>query len=160
MPPGTYHGDVVIDKPLLLIGANPRHTIIDAAGLSNGIYLDGYDNGGLSNVVVAGFTVENANYEGILIASASSVTIRGNHVVNNDRRFEPPASCPGHTGTVNATENWWGCRRGPGARGCATVSGPDVLLKPWLTHPAAPEGDRNCNDDRHDDGGGDDEHER
>jgi hypothetical protein len=37
------------------------------------------------------------------------------------------------SGSVDATENWWGCVRGPGAPGCSTVSGPNVLFQPWLT---------------------------
>ncbi len=37
------------------------------------------------------------------------------------------------TGTVNATENWWGCTGGPGAEECASVGGPGVLFAPWLT---------------------------
>ena len=38
-------------------------------------------------------------------------------------------------GIVNATENWWGCSAGPGANGCASVSGSGVLSVPWLTSP-------------------------
>ena len=52
--PGTYKEDVIIGKPLSLVGANPNGTIIDAPGLSNGVYIDGLDNSGLSNVVVIG----------------------------------------------------------------------------------------------------------
>lgn len=37
-------------------------------------------------------------------------------------------------GSVDATMNWWGCPRGPGATGCATASG-SVLFTPWLTNP-------------------------
>jgi parallel beta-helix repeat protein len=37
-------------------------------------------------------------------------------------------------GTVNATNNYWGCSGGPGAAGCDTVSGP-VLYVPWLPKP-------------------------
>jgi len=86
--PGTYKEDVVIGKELSLIGADPASTIIDAAGLSNGIFIDGIDNPGLSNVLISGFTVEDANFEGILVANASSVTIRGNHVLNNDTSLD------------------------------------------------------------------------
>jgi hypothetical protein len=37
------------------------------------------------------------------------------------------------TGTVNATDNWWHCAAGPGAKGCTTVMGPGVTFTPWLT---------------------------
>jgi nitrous oxidase accessory protein NosD len=87
--PGTYKEDVVIGKPLSLIGQERENTIIDAEGLSNGIYIDGFDNAGLAHVVVTGFTVENANFEGILVQNASFVTIWGNHVRDNDKSLVP-----------------------------------------------------------------------
>ena len=52
---GTYAEDVVIGKALSLVGASRSTTIIDATALSNGVYIDGLDNAGLSNVVVTGF---------------------------------------------------------------------------------------------------------
>ena len=92
--PGTYKEDVIIGKPLSLVGANFQRTIINAIGLSNGVYIDGIDNPGLSNVVVSGFTVENANYEGILITNASGVTVANNAcVVYNDKSLEAGDSC-------------------------------------------------------------------
>jgi hypothetical protein len=47
---------VVIGKPLSLIGSGPDRSIIDATDLANGILLDGYNNPGLQNVTVDGFT--------------------------------------------------------------------------------------------------------
>jgi nitrous oxidase accessory protein NosD len=64
--PGTYSEDVIIGKSLSLIGASSANTIIDAKGQANGVYIDGLDNPSLSEVVVTGFTVQNANFEGIL----------------------------------------------------------------------------------------------
>jgi parallel beta-helix repeat protein len=94
--PGTYKEDVIIGKPLSLVGANFQRTIINAIGLSNGVYIDGLDNPGLNNVVVSGFTVENANYEGILITNASAVTVANNIVMYNDKSLEPAIpACPG-----------------------------------------------------------------
>ena len=37
-------------------------------------------------------------------------------------------------GTVDATENCWGCPQGPDKGGCTTVSGA-VSFTPWLRHP-------------------------
>ena len=93
---GTYYEDVVIGKPLSLVGANQKNTVIDATGLANGIYIDGLDHPGLSNVLVTGFTVKNASYEGILVTNASGVTISDNNVANNDKSLEPAVpACPG-----------------------------------------------------------------
>ncbi len=96
--PGTYAEDVQIGKSLSLIGDNPNNTIIDAAGLPNGVYIDGLDHPGLRAVVVSGFTIKEANYEGILVTNAADVTIWGNRVTQNDRSLAPTAegpTCPG-----------------------------------------------------------------
>jgi hypothetical protein len=36
------------------------------------------------------------------------------------------------TGSIDATENFWGCTAGPGGKGCATTSGSDIRFAPWL----------------------------
>jgi parallel beta-helix repeat protein len=93
---GTYAEDVVIGKPLSLVGANPNTTIIDATGLSNAVYVNGLDNAKLSGVVVQGFTAENANFEGILITNASNITVWNNNVLNNDKALDlKNGTCPG-----------------------------------------------------------------
>jgi parallel beta-helix repeat protein len=104
--PGKYAEDVVIGKPVSLIAAqsdDPDDTVIDATGLAHGIFVDGLDNPGLHNVTVAGFTVKNALYEGILVVSASDVTIRDNRIVDNDKipslSFTgAPTGCPDQPG--------------------------------------------------------------
>ena len=92
---GTYKEDVIIDKSLTLTGANHKRTIIDASRLSNGIFIDGIDNPGLSNVVVNNLKVENANFEGILVANASSVTIKNCMIMLNNKNQTTAPSCPG-----------------------------------------------------------------
>jgi parallel beta-helix repeat protein len=93
---GTYAEDVIIGKPLSLVGAGSDNTTINAAGLANGIYIDGLDHPGLSNVLVTGFTIENANFEGILATNASSVTLWNNHIVRNDKSLNIAAgTCNG-----------------------------------------------------------------
>ena len=93
--PGTYAEDVTITKSISLVGQNSASTIIDATGKSNGIYVDGFHAPGLTGVVVRGFTVENANYEGMLIQNASDVTISGNTVRLNDRDEVNGTGCAG-----------------------------------------------------------------
>jgi hypothetical protein len=66
-------------------GAGSGTTATDAAGLANGVYIDGIDNPGLAIVVVGGFQVQNAKFEGILVADASRITIVGNRVFNNNK---------------------------------------------------------------------------
>lgn len=96
---GTYKEDVHIAKSLSLIGDNSNNTIINATGLPNGIFIDGMAGLpakiiGVTNVTVSGFTVENAEFEGILIANAASVTVSGNNVTGNNLSLAG-ATCPG-----------------------------------------------------------------
>jgi hypothetical protein len=98
--PGTYKEGVVIGIPLSLIGAGAGQTTIDATNQPNGVLVDGFNHAGLHNVAVAGFTVENAQFEGILAVSAANVTISNNSVINNDKspglNFTGAATgCPG-----------------------------------------------------------------
>jgi len=46
----TYKEEVVIGKPLSLIGAGADRSVIDATGLAHGIFVDGYDNPGLNDL--------------------------------------------------------------------------------------------------------------
>jgi len=98
---GTYKEDVTISTTLSLIGAGSATTIIDATGLANGINIDGSaaaPMSGVSGVVVTGFTVENANFQGILVQNASFVTVSNNQVLNNNKALVPSpsgSSCPG-----------------------------------------------------------------
>ncbi len=95
---GTYAEDVQIGKPLSLIGESSKNTIIDATGLSNGVYVDGLDHPGLRAVVISGFTVKNANFEGILVTNASDITIWNNKVTGNNKSLvigPSGPSCPG-----------------------------------------------------------------
>ena len=92
--PGTYHEDVTIGIPLSLTGAGSGQSIINAMALPNGIYIDGFDHRGLSNVAVTGFTVENAKFEGILVTNSSFVTISDNEVMHNNLVLNPEG-CPG-----------------------------------------------------------------
>lgn len=93
---GIYKEDVVIDKSLSLIAADLSNPVIDATGLANGIYVDGLDNPGLSNVVVSGFTIKNANFEGILVTNASNIILSDNRVLNNNLSLNiVETTCPG-----------------------------------------------------------------
>jgi len=83
--PGSYAEEVDIGISLSLIGEGPGVSVIDATNLSHGVFVDGFDHPGLNNVTIAGLTVENALFEGVLVVSASDVTIQNNHIINNDK---------------------------------------------------------------------------
>ena len=95
---GVYKEDVLIKTPVSLLGAGSGSTIIDATGLANGIVVNGTGVSGFANVVISGFTVENANQQGILVENASNVTIWGNQILHNDTALNTSgstATCPG-----------------------------------------------------------------
>lgn len=103
---GRYAEDVHIIQPVSLVGAGAKRTTIDAKGLANGLFIDGINgaaaitpgSNALSSVTVTGFTVKNANFEGILVLNASNVTLWANHVTQNDRALAisgSSISCPG-----------------------------------------------------------------
>jgi Right handed beta helix region len=100
---GEYDEDVTIGMPLSLLGAGPDESIINATGQPNGVFVDGFDHSGLHDVTVAGFTIKNADFEGVLVVNASDVVIRENHVVNNDKSpgllfTGVTTGCPGQPG--------------------------------------------------------------
>src|SRR5271170_459352 len=96
---GTYHEDVVITKSLSLVAVPKTKAIIDAKGQSNGIFVNGMSaapNAGVENVLISGFAIHRANFEGILVANGNDVTIVDNHVYDNDKALDIDAStCPG-----------------------------------------------------------------
>jgi hypothetical protein len=93
---GTYKEDVVIRKPIFLVGAGSNFTIVDATGKSNAFYVDGLDHPNLYSVSIQGFTAKNANFEGIAVTNTTNVTISDNHVTNNDLSLDVKTStCPG-----------------------------------------------------------------
>ena len=101
---GRYGEDVVIPKAIFLVGHNQHDTIIDATGLPHGIDIDGHGHAGLSDVFVTGFSVQNANFSGILVSNASAVRLSSNNVIHNDRNLGGGA-CPGLPDYFQSGEN-------------------------------------------------------
>lgn len=97
--PGIYKEDVMITKAISLVGPQNGRATIDATGMANGIFVDGMKaapGAGVSSVLISGLTVRNANFEGILLANATDVTLLNNHVVDNNRALDiADATCPG-----------------------------------------------------------------
>jgi hypothetical protein len=77
---GTYKDSVKVTKAIALVGVGGP--VINAKGKANGVLLSGAK---ADRATLTGFTVENANDEGILAMQTSKVTISGNTVRNNDK---------------------------------------------------------------------------
>jgi parallel beta-helix repeat protein len=97
--PGTYKEQVVITKSISLVALIKQQATIDATGMPNGIFVNGMTaapNAGVVDVLIQGFKVRNANFEGILIANASDVTVVDNHVLDNNKSLDiADDECPG-----------------------------------------------------------------
>ncbi|HEV2322913.1 MAG TPA: right-handed parallel beta-helix repeat-containing protein [Terracidiphilus sp.] len=112
--PGTYAEEVIIKQPISLIGWS-RATIIDASGMPNGIFIDGMAMApgvGVSQVVISGLTVRNANFEGILVANASDVSLTGNLVKDNDKALDASAGKCNNIDTSFETNEEMDCGEG------------------------------------------------
>ena len=99
--PGTYAESVILTKPVTLVGGGAT---IEAMGQERGIFVNGMSAPQLSGVHISGFTVQDASFEGILIANASAVSVSGNTIVNNNRALNNGA-CPGLESYEPAEQN-------------------------------------------------------
>jgi nitrous oxidase accessory protein NosD len=91
--PGHYAESVHVTKQVALLSlAGPDESggdggaVVDATGFDNGIVISGPDTAGTT---LSGFTVRNANLEGVLIESTSNITVVGNLIAKNDAIWDP-----------------------------------------------------------------------
>jgi parallel beta-helix repeat protein len=92
---GTYNGNVVINKPLSLIGAGSGTTTINADPTlkKEGVTVDGVTSG---TTLISGFTIQNSALSGVLVQNSSNVTISNNLVQHNDLNLDLAThSCAG-----------------------------------------------------------------
>ena len=83
----------------------------------------------VSRTVIAANTIKKETND-IVANTAALVDIHANNLLGKTVGVANIGA-----GSVNATLNWWGCSRGPGASGCASVSG-NVTATPFLKTPA------------------------
>src|SRR5271154_6333590 len=82
----------------------------------------------LQGTQVYGNTISNEAYA-IVANNADAVTA---HLNNLDNTGKVGVDNTGG-GSVDATDNYWGCAKGPGATGCSTVKGAKVTEDPFRT---------------------------
>jgi parallel beta-helix repeat protein len=112
------------------LGENSRNNIIqnnEIRANAEGIWIDGDDNEIWGNDILNN---TGAPLSGIhLTATASGNIIHCNNIAGN----LPYGVCNENADeAVDATRNWWGCIKGPGAAGCDLVFG-NVLYDPYLS---------------------------
>jgi parallel beta-helix repeat protein len=82
---GTYYENVVVNKPILLIGQNAANTIVDAGGKQNVITVNA------NNIVIVNLTLRNSGKgggypafpSGVFIENAGNCTIKDNIITDN-----------------------------------------------------------------------------
>jgi hypothetical protein len=84
----------------------------------------------ITGLVIADNIIQNEDID-IAIQTASLVEAHLNTL--EGKKIGVANLNPG--GLIDATENWWGCPKGPGANGCASAVG-NVIYTPWLTNPS------------------------
>ena len=115
---GFSYTGLAITKPLQLVAdTTGAPVVIDAAGHNNGVVIDLGDNfdnatGSSSSapaitpdVVVSGFTIQNADAEGLLAFNSDALRIASNVIQNNDRGSFPPTSIVDDLGECAAVGN-------------------------------------------------------
>lgn len=80
---GTYFENIVLKKPVLLVGKNKNNTIIDGKGRGSVININN-----VNSVIISGFTIQNSGGNetedvGIKIYSANGIKIINNIIINN-----------------------------------------------------------------------------
>ena len=103
---GTYTESLTITKPLTLVAAPNNKPVINARGLDRGIFVNGMAAAplaGVANVIIDGFRIEFASFEGILVANATNVTLINNFVTDNNLALVN-GTCPGLDVTYETSE--------------------------------------------------------
>lgn len=103
--------------------------------LSNGNF--GAPFGPAAPIVGTTISQNKINHEGIDVwvgNTATDATVSLNSLLGKGAIGVTNAG----TGSVTATNNWWGCKKGPGTPNCSSASGP-VISTPFLTRPVNPE---------------------
>lgn len=92
---GTYNENVLISKPVSLMGAGAGSSIINADPkvAKEGVIVDAVTSG---STTISGFTIQNSALSGVLIQNSSGVTVSNNLVTHDDLNLNvQAASCPG-----------------------------------------------------------------
>jgi parallel beta-helix repeat protein len=82
----------------------------------------------LTGVLIYGNTITKEAYA--IVVNNSDRTVA--HLNNLDNTGKVGVDNTG-TGSVDATQNYWGCAEGPTNKACSSVKGPKVTVDPFLT---------------------------
>jgi parallel beta-helix repeat protein len=131
-PADNFSGNVVINN---IIAGNGADTADTATPGPTGININSGGGGSpINGTIISGNVITDEDVA-IAVNDPAELDANYNDLLNGQIGVAnvcalDNAAC---TGTINATENFWGCTAGPGNMGCASVSGSNILYTPWLT---------------------------
>jgi hypothetical protein len=103
-----------------------------------GININSGDGGSpVRGTVISDNVIRNEDID-IAVNTPAEVDIHLNNLeggkigVGDVCAFDGASIC---TGSLDVTENYWGCAAGPGAPGCTTFDAARILFTPWLQKP-------------------------
>ena len=125
-PPDNLNDNVIVGNHISGNGADLFDT---ATPGPTGINLNSGGGGTpITGTVISGNVIDHEAIE-IAVNTPAQVEVHLNNFLDDTIGVDNLGA-----GTVDATENWWGCPGGPGAEECASAGGPGVLFSPWLRH--------------------------
>ena len=131
-PGATLNDNMIAGNTMARNGADTEDTFTSGP---TGVNVSGGDNGSggplarITGTVVAGNTIRD---ESIGVAAKTQGLVEANL---NPFQNVPTGIDNIGGGPVDAVLNWWGCSNGPGAPGCSSVTGPNIVTFPFLTQP-------------------------
>jgi hypothetical protein len=140
-PPDNMDGNMIIEN---VIAGNLADTFDTATPGRVGININSGGGGTpVRGTVISRNIIRDEDVD-IAINTPAQVDIHLNDLMGGQVgvadvcAFDSATIC---TGGIDATENYWGCPRGPGGLQCTTASGADIRFTPWLTSPLPGDGD-------------------
>ena len=135
LPPDDMSGNKIIGN---VISGNLADQFDTATPGPVGININSGDGGSpVLGTVISQNVISDEDFD-IAINTPAEVDIhlndlRGGKIgVADVCAFDGATIC---TGTIDATQNYWGCPHGPGGPGCTTASGSDIRSTPRLKKP-------------------------
>lgn len=134
-PVDNMSGNVIIGNT---ISGNGSDAADSATPGATGININSGDGGSpVIGTVIALNSISNEAVD-IAVNTAAEVDIHLNNLLGGNIGVANVCALDGApcTGTINATDNYWGCTAGPGGSGCTTTSGANIRFIPSLTSTA------------------------
>jgi hypothetical protein len=137
-PADDMDGNIIVGN---VISGNGADTDDTATPGTTGININSGGGGSpvtgtiISGNVISGEDVDIAVNTPATLATHLNDLLGGKVGVANICALDNPSNLKICTGAIDASENYWGCRKGPGSKGCSTTSGANIVAAPWLEFP-------------------------